>query len=111
MYKAVSFWSAPKPEDEEEFEDHYDHVHVPLAENIPGARRLVLTRTTDGLEGPPAFYRVAEMWFEDKDAFARATATPEWAELRADAGRMHERFQVELETGLGYQSEGTMKQP
>jgi uncharacterized protein (TIGR02118 family) len=111
MYKAVSFWSPPKPEDEEAFEDYYMNVHVPFAEKIPGAKRLLLTRTTDGMEAPPAFYRVAEMWFEDKEAFERATQTPEWGEMRADAAKVHERFGCELKTGLGYQRDGNMQNP
>jgi uncharacterized protein (TIGR02118 family) len=109
MYKAVSFWSPPKPEDEAEFEDYYMNVHVPFAERIPGAVRLLLTRTTDGMEAPPAFYRVAELWFEDKADLEKATKTPEWAEMRADAAKVHERFGVELKTGLGTQVDGTMQ--
>jgi len=111
MYKAVSFWSFPKLEDEEEFEEYYMNVHVPFAERIPGAKRLVLTRTTDGMEAPPAFYRVAELWFDDRDAFERATRTPEWGEMRLDAATVHERFKVELKTGLGYQVDGNMQNP
>lgn len=111
MYKAVSFWSPPRPGEEEEFEQYYMNVHVPFAERIPGAKRLLLTRTTDGMDAPPAFYRVAEMWFEDRDAFERATGTPEWAEMRADAGKVHERFGCELKTGLGYQVDGSMQNP
>jgi uncharacterized protein (TIGR02118 family) len=106
MYKAVSCWSTPRPGEEEEFEKHYMEVHVPLAVRVPGTARLVLTRTVDGLETePPAFYRVAEMFFATREQMEAATETPEWAELRADAARMFERFGVTLVTGLGVPEE------
>ena len=109
MYKAVSCWSPPSPEDLEAFEEHYWNVHVPLAEKIPGTQKLVLTRTEDGMEAPPAFYRVAEMGFADRDAFERATQTDEWRELRKDAAGMHERFGVSLDTGLGYERDSDLQ--
>jgi uncharacterized protein (TIGR02118 family) len=102
MYKAISCWSAPRPGSEEEFEQHYRKVHVPLALRVPNTRRLTLTRTSDGLEEePPAFYRVAEMFFSDRESMEAAMKTPEWTELRADAAEVIERFGVSLVTGLG----------
>ena len=102
MYKAISCWSAPRPGTEDEFERHYRKVHVPLALRVPNTRRLTLTRTADGLEAePPAFYRVAEMFFSDRDSFEAATRTREWEELRADSAEVIERFGVSLITGLG----------
>ncbi|MDX6604675.1 MAG: hypothetical protein QOF23_1184 [Solirubrobacterales bacterium] len=102
MYKAISCWSAPRPGTEEEFEQHYRKVHVPLALRVPNTRRLTLTRTSDGLEAePPAFYRVAEMFFSDRESLEAAMETPEWEELRADTAGVIERFGVSLVTGLG----------
>lgn len=101
-FKAISCWSAPRPEDEEAFERHYWSVHVPLAAAIPGTVSLTLTRTEEGLEGaPPSYYRVAETVFESREALAAAMRTPQWEALRADAATMHERFGVTLANGLG----------
>jgi uncharacterized protein (TIGR02118 family) len=101
-FKAISCWSAPRPDEEEEFERHYWDVHVQLAAAIPGTVSLTLTRTDEGLEdAPPSFYRVAETVFESKRALEAAMRTPQWAALRADAATMHERFGVTLSNGLG----------
>jgi uncharacterized protein (TIGR02118 family) len=102
VYRAISTWSFPKPEQIEDFEHYYLNVHAPFAARVPGALKLVLTRTTDGLETTPsAFYRAVEMWFADRAAFAAATRTVEWEETRKDAAYVQERFQVSLTTGLG----------
>lgn len=101
-FKAISCWSFPRPGEEDDFERHYWEVHVPLAAAIPGTVSLTLTLTSEGLEGDqPSYYRVAETVFESKEALAAAMATPQWAELRADAAVMHERYGVTLANGLG----------
>jgi uncharacterized protein (TIGR02118 family) len=57
MKKLIACWSAPG--DRAGFESHYLGTHVPLAEKVPGLRRITLTRTDHGLEGAaPAFYLV-----------------------------------------------------
>lgn len=101
-YKVVSFWSAPKPEDEAEFESYYTGVHALFAARVPGTRKLLLTRTSDYFEiTPSAFYRVAEMWYDSKAAYDAATETQEWAEMRVDGGYVHDRFGCTLTSGLG----------
>jgi uncharacterized protein (TIGR02118 family) len=101
-YRAVSTWSRPKPELVDDFERYYLEVHAPFAARVPGVLKLLLTRTTDGLESTPsAFYRAVDVWFADKATFEAATRTREWAELRKDAAYMLDRFGVSLLTGLG----------
>ncbi len=51
MYKLIASWSAPSSGDAEAFEKQYWDVHIPLAAASPRMRRMVLTHTTDGLEG------------------------------------------------------------
>lgn len=102
MFKLIAFWGHPKPEDLEAFETYYRDVHAPLATRVPELRRIVLTRTGQGLEGaPPAFHRVAEMLFDDVAALERSAHSPAWAAMRADAGKMIERFGVTLQVGMG----------
>lgn len=109
MYKLIACWSAPKQEDEAAFEEHYRTVHAPAAAKVPGLRRLVLTRTANGLEGSePAFYRVAEMHFDSSEDLEAAEHAPEWAAMRADAGGMIERFGVSLTVGLGEEQEAEL---
>jgi uncharacterized protein (TIGR02118 family) len=106
MYKIVATWSAPKIADVDAFESHYRDVHVPLAARVPELRRLVLTRTVDGLEGGvPAFYRVAELHFDDADGLHRSSQSEAWQAMRADAGKMIERFGVSLSVAMGWEEE------
>ena len=102
MYKLYSYWSAPRPDQVEEFEEYYRSTHCPKAEVVPNLRRLVLTRTNEGFEGnEPLHYRIAELAFEDKAAFEECAASPEWTTLRECSGTMIERFGVSLTVEAG----------
>ncbi|WP_276261647.1 EthD family reductase [Haloglomus litoreum] len=102
MHKLIAVWSAPDPEDEEAFEEHYQNVHAPKAAAVPNLQKLVTTRTSEGLEdADPAFYRVAEMVFETPEAMHEAEESEEWQAVREDAGEMIERFGVTMEVGIG----------
>jgi uncharacterized protein (TIGR02118 family) len=108
MYKLYAFWSAPKPEDAEAFEEYYTSAHVPRASAVPHLSSIVTTLTSDGLEGgEPATYRVAEMVFPDKAAYEASTESPEWAEMRSCAGDIIQRFGVSLTVALGDEVVGT----
>ena len=64
MYKTISYWTAPQPQDVAAFEEFYQQVHGPMAARVPGVQKLELSRTSDGFAGEPSpFYRVAEMYF------------------------------------------------
>ncbi|MGN6868448.1 MAG: EthD family reductase [Solirubrobacteraceae bacterium] len=102
MYKLIAYWTGPTADKVDDFEKEYWDTHIPLAEASPGLRRLVLTRTNDGLEGgDPAFYRIAELVWDTPEDFAKCAESPEWLALREDAGRMIEKYNVELAAGLG----------
>jgi uncharacterized protein (TIGR02118 family) len=104
MYKLVGTWSAPKPEDREEFEHHYTTVHGVLASRVPHLRRLVLTRTSEGFAGgEPSFYRLAEMIFDSPEDLARSSESEEWHAMHADAGLLVEKFGVSLEAAAGWE--------
>lgn len=102
MYKLYSYWSAPKPEDEQDFEEYYASTHCPKAEVVPNLARLVTSRTTDGFEGnEPMHYRIAEMVFPSQEAFVECTESPQWTTLRECSGTMIERFGVSLRVEAG----------
>lgn len=75
MYKLIALFA--HPENVEEFNRHYDEVHTPLMRKVPGLKDLVVTRNlrSFGLDSP--WYLVAEMIFEDRDAFKAAMASDE----------------------------------
>lgn len=107
MYKLFAYWSAPKPEDVEAFEEYYASTHVPRAAAVPELERIVTTRTTDGFEGnDPMHYRIAEMVFADKGAMGRSAESPEWAEMRGCSGDIIERFGVTLTVEAGEETIG-----
>jgi uncharacterized protein (TIGR02118 family) len=102
MYKLYAFWSAPKPEDADAFEDYYLSTHVPRASAVPNLRKIVTTRVTDGFEGAdPDHYRVAEMAFESKEAMAESAESDAWAEMRQCSADIISRFGVELRVEAG----------
>lgn len=102
VFRSISFWTAPRPEEVDEFEAYYRDVHVPLAVRVPGVLKLNLTLAEPGPEGRSAgIYRVAEVLFEDMKAYRAATETPEWTELGRNVEYMLQRFDLSLTGGLG----------
>jgi uncharacterized protein (TIGR02118 family) len=102
MYKLFAYWSAPKPEDVDAFEDYYLSTHVPRAAAVPKLERIITTRTSDGFEGGETpHYRVAEMVFASRDAMDESAQSPEWAAMRQCSGDIIERFGVSLTVEMG----------
>lgn len=107
-YKLYAYWSAPKPEDVEAFEEYYANVHVPRAAAVPNLTAVTTTRTSDGFEGGETdHYRVAEMMFDSAAAMAESEESEAWATMRACSGDIIERFGVELRVESGEYEEGT----
>lgn len=95
MYKAIGIWSWPRNEDRAEFDEHYEKVHYPLAEKLPGARRITLLTGGENARASGMF-RVAEVYWDDRAAFDRAAASPEWQAMAADAQQLIARYGVTL---------------
>jgi uncharacterized protein (TIGR02118 family) len=67
-----------RPENPEEFDSYYASTHVPITEKIPGLRRFDAGKvlgTPDGSEAP--YYYLAELLFDDMEAFQSALGSPE----------------------------------
>ncbi|HEY2053788.1 MAG TPA: EthD family reductase [Solirubrobacterales bacterium] len=107
-YKLFAYWSAPRPEDVEEFERYYAETHVPRAAAVPNLLRINTTRTADGFEGAATdHYRVAEMVFASPEALAESAESDEWATMRQCSGDIIERFGVTMRVEMGEVEEGT----
>lgn len=101
MYKLYAYWSRPKPEDIEAFEQYYLSKHVPRAAALPGLLELTAT-VAEGLPGmEPASYRIAVMAFADRAALEQCIVSPEWAEMRQCSADIIARFGVTLALDLG----------
>ena len=74
-----------QPSDPTEFDRYYRDVHTPLVQRIPGVRNIRYGRvlsTNDA--GPPPYYLVSEVYFDDAAALEAARGTPEMAAALAD---------------------------
>src|SRR5215210_3820759 len=110
-YKLYAYWSAPKPEDEQAFEEYYKSTHVPRAAAVPNLERIITTRTADGFEGAETpHFRVAEMVFPSKAAMDESAQSPEWAEMRQCSGDIIGRFGVTLTVEMGEEEVGQVRQ-
>ena len=66
----------PPPKDIEAFEYAYKNEHVPMAiENLNGKTKIVATKVLSSPSGPPAFHRVAEVYFPSLDALEECAAS------------------------------------
>ena len=95
MYKAIGIWSWPRDEDRAEFDEHYDKVHFPLAEKLPGIRRITVLTGGENARASGAF-RLAEVYWDDRSAFEQASESEEWQAMAADAQQLMERYGVTL---------------
>jgi uncharacterized protein (TIGR02118 family) len=104
VYKAIGIWSWPRNEDRAQFDEHYEKVHYPLAEKLPGARRITVLTGGENARASGMF-RVAEVYFDDRAAFDRAADSAEWQAMAADAQRLMERFGVTLLAAHGEEAD------
>src|SRR5262249_3531471 len=74
----------------EQFVKHGVDVHAPLAHAVPGIRRYVQSHLVEERRRPDIdaldveIDGIAELWYDDREAMARALATPEAKALHAD---------------------------
>jgi len=73
-----------------QFVKHWVEVHAPLAHAVPGVRRYVQSHIVEERRRPDIppldveIDGVAELWYDDREAMARALASPEAKALHAD---------------------------
>jgi uncharacterized protein (TIGR02118 family) len=73
------------PKDPAEFEKYYAETHMPIAAQIKDVRRFELAKVTEAPGGgAPAFYRMAELYFDDPQHMDRVMATLEAQKTVAD---------------------------
>jgi uncharacterized protein (TIGR02118 family) len=75
------------PADASAFEDHYANEHLPLAAEMPNVQRFEASRvvgTPDGSE--PAYYRIAEVWFDSTEDMQASMSSAEGRATVADIG-------------------------
>ncbi len=73
------------PKDTAAFEKYYAETHMPIAAEVQGVRKFEVAKvvgTPDG--GAPAFYRMADLYFDDTEQMKRVMATPEAKATVAD---------------------------
>lgn len=74
----------------EQFVKHWLEIHGPLAHAVPGIRRYVQSHITSTRSRPDIpdtevdVDGIAELWFDDAEAFQRAAASPEMKRLTDD---------------------------
>jgi len=74
-----------EPSNPAAFEAYYAATHMPLAEQIEGVARIVLTKGLPGPDGSkPAFYRSAQLFFSDAAQMAASMGSPAGAATAAD---------------------------
>jgi uncharacterized protein (TIGR02118 family) len=69
----ILFRSPLSPDFEQRWSEHF----VPLAEKLPGLRRVVVSHTHGGPAGPVDVYLLHELHFDSMDALKAAMLSPE----------------------------------
>ena len=73
------------PTNPEAFEKYYAATHLPIAGKMTGFTRVELSKGLPGPDGgKPAFYRMAEFWFESASALQACMGSAEGRATSAD---------------------------
>jgi uncharacterized protein (TIGR02118 family) len=75
IHKLVILFKTPA--DPAEFERRWSAEFVPLAERMPGLRRVVVSHTHGGPAGAVDVYLIHELHFAGREALSAAMASPE----------------------------------
>jgi uncharacterized protein (TIGR02118 family) len=93
MIKVLSLLTRKPEISHEQFVKHWLDIHGPLALSVPGIRRYVQShifgtrKRADIAEIDVEVDGIAELWYDDQEALARAAATPEMKRLTDDGAR------------------------
>jgi uncharacterized protein (TIGR02118 family) len=86
MFKVIAVYKLPTEETAKaKFEEHYNNIHTPICLRIPGIKELRTNKVFGGPTGASDLQMIAEMVFENKDAWKTAMKTPEMMESGKDA--------------------------
>ena len=79
----------PPPKDADAFEAIYHQEHVPMAvAKLEGKTKIVATKVLQSPQGPPRFYRIAEVHFPSMEALQRCAASAGAQETLANAAKI-----------------------
>lgn len=90
MIKSLSLLTRKAGLSPEAFRKHWVEVHAPLARNVPGLKKYVLTHVLEERFRPdiPVLSGevdgIAELWYDDLESMQKANASPEAKRLHAD---------------------------
>ena len=76
MIKYVALYRAPA--DAEAFDRDYFGTHVPIVNETPGLVRTELARVTRTYVGEPAYYVMAELYFDSVESMKAAFKSDPW---------------------------------
>jgi uncharacterized protein (TIGR02118 family) len=86
MFKVIAVYKVPQDDAAKaQFETHYQEIHTPICLKIPGIKELRTNKIFGGPAGASNLLMIAEMVFENKDAWKAAMKTPEMMESGKDA--------------------------
>lgn len=78
-----------RPDDPDAFDEHYLGVHGPLVDQLPGLQRWESARIAAPVDGGEAtYYRMAELWFADQEAFEASLGSEQGKATAADYGKI-----------------------
>ena len=112
MIKSVSLLTRKDGLTHAQFVKHWVEIHAPLAHAVPGLRRYVQSHIVEERTRPDIpttnveVDGIAELWFDDREAMARAMASPEAKALHADGALFIGRHQELHDRGEGDHPEG-----
>ncbi|HMO32667.1 MAG TPA: EthD family reductase [Lacibacter sp.] len=73
------------PADVNAFESYYSEIHLPLVSNVTGITKAEYTKFLPGPDGsPPAYYRMAELYFNNPAEMQQALSSSEGMAMAAD---------------------------
>ncbi len=76
MVKLTVLYNHPKSADD--FEKYYADVHKPIALKMKGVRKIELAKVVAAPDGSrPAYYRTADLYFDNVDHMTSVLSTPE----------------------------------
>ena len=71
--------------DPRKFDEHYRNVHIPLAEKIPGVKKIVVLKVKGVAVGKANYYQVVEVYYDNIETLKKAGESKEAKEALKDA--------------------------